>query len=100
MNKQSILEYIKTDKPFLQKQFGVKEIALFGSYARNENNPDRAFKIAPRMAAERIMKDAQSNLDMPSTKSEQTYLKKLVKVLNDKAKDYYASKKQNIRIIQ
>lgn len=36
MNKDSIIEFIKAEKPYLQKQFGVEEIALFGSYARGE----------------------------------------------------------------
>ena len=34
MNKQGIIHTIKTEKPYLQSEFGVKEIALFGSYAR------------------------------------------------------------------
>ncbi len=40
MDKQSIIELIKTEKPYLQKQFGVEEIALFGSYARGEEKSD------------------------------------------------------------
>lgn len=36
MNKQYILELIKAEKPFLRAQFGVEEIALFGSYARGD----------------------------------------------------------------
>lgn len=40
MNKQSIIETIKTEKPYLQEHFGVEEIALFGSYARGEENAD------------------------------------------------------------
>jgi nitrate reductase NapAB chaperone NapD len=61
-----------------------------------ENNPDRAIKLAPSLAAERIRKDAEKNLDLPSTEVEQTYLKRLVKVINNKAKEYYAEKKENI----
>ena len=34
---------------------------------------------------------------MPSTEDEQTYLKKLVKTINQKAKEYYAEKKENIK---
>lgn len=40
MNKQIIIEFIKAEKPYLQKQFGVEEIALFGSYARGEEKSD------------------------------------------------------------
>ena len=40
MDKQSIIKLIKAEKPYLQKQFGVEEIALFGSYARGEEKSD------------------------------------------------------------
>jgi predicted nucleotidyltransferase len=36
MDKEQILESIKKEKPFLQSQFGVEEIGLFGSFARGE----------------------------------------------------------------
>ena len=39
MNKQLIINTIKTEKPYLQSEFGVKEIALFGSYARGYEQP-------------------------------------------------------------
>ena len=35
VNRQTILEVLKQAKPSLQKKYGVKEIALFGSYSRN-----------------------------------------------------------------
>jgi len=38
MNKQSIIESLKSEKSYLEKQFGVEEIALFGSFARGEDN--------------------------------------------------------------
>ncbi len=40
MNTRNIIESIKSEKPYLKKQFGVEEIALFGSYARGESNAD------------------------------------------------------------
>jgi len=40
MDKQSIIETIKNEKGNLQKQFGVEEIALFGSYARGDEKPN------------------------------------------------------------
>lgn len=64
-----------------------------------ENNPDKARIVAPKKAAERIRQDAARNLDMPSTKVEQTYLKKLVQTINQKAKEYYKETKQNVRNI-
>jgi predicted nucleotidyltransferase len=36
MNREQIISLLKNDKPLLSEQFGVEEIALFGSYARNE----------------------------------------------------------------
>lgn len=64
-----------------------------------ENDPTKARKVAPKFAAERIRKDAENNLDMPSTKKEQKYLKKLVQVINQKAKEYYKEKKENVKNI-
>lgn len=34
MNRQTIIDTIRAEKPYLQSEFGVEEIALFGSYAR------------------------------------------------------------------
>ena len=36
MNREKILAALKKEKPYLYEKFGVEEIALFGSYARNE----------------------------------------------------------------
>ncbi len=38
MTKDSIIATLKAEKQFLQKQFGVEEIALFGSYARGDEH--------------------------------------------------------------
>lgn len=38
LTKEDIINFIKFNKPFLRKEFGVKEITLFGSYARGEQN--------------------------------------------------------------
>ncbi len=35
INRQIILATLKQAKPALQKKYGVKDIALFGSYSRN-----------------------------------------------------------------
>ena len=35
MNRQTILTTLKQAKPSLQIKYGVKDIALFGSYSRN-----------------------------------------------------------------
>jgi predicted nucleotidyltransferase len=34
-DKQTILAILKTVKPSLEKKYGVKDLALFGSYSRN-----------------------------------------------------------------
>ena len=49
MNKQTIIESIKAEKSYLQQHFGVEEIALFGSYARNEEKPDSDIDILVRI---------------------------------------------------
>lgn len=36
LNKETILEKLKTVKPMLQEKYDLRELALFGSYARNE----------------------------------------------------------------
>ena len=35
MNKESILEILKKHKPYLQKRFKIKQIALFGSFSKD-----------------------------------------------------------------
>lgn len=36
LNKEIILTFLRNNKNFLEKEFGITQIALFGSYARNE----------------------------------------------------------------
>jgi len=88
----------------LQKESDAKKIVAASKKAaiaeikkQEKNDPEKARALAPRLAAERIRKDAESNLNMPSTAEEQDYLKKMVKMINQKAKEYYADKKQNIK---
>jgi hypothetical protein len=38
MTKREILNFLAQNKQFLENRFGVKKIALFGSYARGEAN--------------------------------------------------------------
>lgn len=40
MNSQEILEALKRHKPILKERFGVKELALFGSFARDQASED------------------------------------------------------------
>ena len=39
-DKQNILAILKQAKPLLEKKYGVKNMALFGSYSRNEASPE------------------------------------------------------------
>ena len=36
MDKQLIIQQLKKVKPFLSEKYGLTELALFGSYSRNE----------------------------------------------------------------
>jgi len=45
MNKDYIINFISTQKPELQKSYGVKRIGLFGSYARGYANRDSDIDI-------------------------------------------------------
>lgn len=38
INREGILEKLKQIKPILEEKYLLEEIALFGSYARNEQN--------------------------------------------------------------
>jgi predicted nucleotidyltransferase len=39
-NQKEILEVLRADKDFIQKSFGVRSLALFGSYARDEQTEE------------------------------------------------------------
>ena len=93
---QSVLDDFQQETDAKKVARATKKVAQAKLKKEEDNNPERAVKIAPSLAAERIRKDAEKNLDMPSTEVEQTYLKRLVKVINSKAKEYYAQKKENI----
>jgi len=45
MNKQTIISSIKAEMPYLEKHFGVEEIALFGSYSRGEQTENSDIDI-------------------------------------------------------
>ena len=40
LSKREIINFIKVEKTFLKENFGVLNIGLFGSYARDQNNQD------------------------------------------------------------
>jgi len=49
MNREQIIETLKSDLPMLQNNYGADAIALFGSYARNEQQPGSDIDILVRM---------------------------------------------------
>lgn len=49
MNKLQIIDTIRSEKPFLKDEFGVEEIAIFGSYARGEELPESDLDILVKM---------------------------------------------------
>ena len=67
MNKVSIIESIKDEKSYLQEHFGVEEIALFGSYARGEENMDSDVDILVKMDT-KTLKNYFSLLDFLKAK--------------------------------
>ena len=40
INKDTIISFLKQHKDFLEREYGVTKIALFGSYARGEETKD------------------------------------------------------------
>jgi uncharacterized protein len=51
MTKKQILEYLSMHKSEFQKKYGVEEIGLFGSYARDEAKEDSDVDIFVSMQA-------------------------------------------------
>lgn len=51
LNKEIILQKLKEIKPLLQQEYNLTEIALFGSYARDEQAPGSDIDIMVKMAS-------------------------------------------------
>lgn len=54
MHKQTILNILKIEKPYLKERFGVEEIGLFGSYARGEEQVGSDIDILVKMQKQSI----------------------------------------------
>lgn len=46
LDREHIIEFLRSQKPYLKKEFGITQIALFGSYARNEQQEDSDVDLA------------------------------------------------------
>ncbi len=73
MTKKDILDYLSTHKQEFQKNYEVEEIALFGSFARDEAKEDSDIDIFVKMKPdlfklvelrEKIEEDLQKKVDI------------------------------------
>ena len=56
MNREEIIATLKSEKSVLSQKFGVEEIALFGSYARNEQNDDSDIDVLVKLKEPKLRK--------------------------------------------
>ncbi|MFA7418478.1 MAG: nucleotidyltransferase family protein [Melioribacteraceae bacterium] len=52
INKENIIEFLRSKKEYLQEKFGVTSISLFGSYARGEETEESDIDIFVEMPAD------------------------------------------------
>jgi len=51
LNREIILQRLKEIKPLLQEKYQLTELALFGSYAREEQVPDSDIDVMVKFSA-------------------------------------------------
>lgn len=49
LTQQNILNFLSENKLFLREQFHIEKIGIFGSFARNDQNPDSDIDILIEM---------------------------------------------------
>ncbi len=54
MDQNQILEIIKKEKPFLQEQFGLIRIGVFGSYAKGKQHPESDIDLLVELSEPRF----------------------------------------------
>lgn len=54
MNREQILQFLRTHKVELEAKFGVRKLGLFGSYARGEAREDSDIDFAVDLAPDHI----------------------------------------------
>jgi len=57
MHKDEIIEFLRTNKHYIEQQFGVLRIGLFGSYVRGDAREDSDIDIAVEMRDEHIFRN-------------------------------------------
>jgi len=64
LSKNEIISLIKAEKPFLKENFGVLNIGLFGSYAKDQQTPDSDIDFLVEFAEPRFEWVAGLNIYM------------------------------------
>ncbi len=77
MNRDHIIESIRKNLPEIKNQFGTESIALFGSYAREENEAESDIDILVKM----------KNPDFYQFMALQRYFEKLLNTKVDLVRD-------------
>lgn len=62
MNKESIISFLRTNRSYLEKEFGVVDIALFGSYSKQTENPTSDIDIFVELNEPTFMKYISLNI--------------------------------------
>jgi len=88
ITKEDILKILTKDKPQLQKQFKVRTLALFGSYARGDQRQDSDVDILVEVdpsiglefvtLAERLENSLKSSVDLVSSRAVSSQAFKLI----------------------
>ncbi len=88
LSKEEILNYLKSHKQEFQRRFKLKEIGLFGSFARGEENKDSDIDIFVKMEPnlfnlvalkKQIEKDLKKRVDLiRDHKNIKPFLKKMI----------------------
>jgi len=50
MTEQELLDILREEKPYLQKEFGLLSIGIFGSYAKGTQGPESDIDLLIEMA--------------------------------------------------